>query len=140
MNHPDIVRAFFGLNHRFNLLVSESIRHLNIPADTRADWFMSYMPRIQNTIEMIILKTESVPHIFSCTHSYPNLRSIILKNNYEFIAKLNVENCSALGAIISCLNLLRIYNAWAIDDENEQMIPLFATEPIDRDFDTKVCD
>lgn len=141
INQPDIVYTFFGLNNRFNLLVTESVRHFTIPIDTEADWFAESMSHIQNAIEMIILQVESVPRVFSCTHSYPSLRSVILKSNYQFIAKLNVEHCSALGAIISCLNLLRIYSVWVAENGYEQTIPLFEAERIDEhSVDWKVCD
>src|ERR1700722_33107 len=116
MIQADIVHAFFGLNCRFNSIVMECIRHFKISEKTPADWFVKYMPWIQNAIEIISLNINSVPYVFSCTYSYQNLRSVILKNRYNATIKLNIENYAVLDAVVSCLDLLRICGAWKMNN------------------------
>jgi hypothetical protein len=137
MSHIDIVRTFFGLNQRFNSLSLESIRQFKVFDDTPLTWFIEYMARIENAIEIISLGVKSVPYVFSCHHSYPNLRSIIVKHEYSFSAKLNVERCSSLGAIISCLNLLRIFSNWTTKES--EITSLFEMDSIERTSDARVC-
>jgi hypothetical protein len=86
---------------------------------------------------MIILDVKLIPNVFSYNHSYPNLRSIIVKHQYSFRVKLNVERCSGLGAIISCLNLLRIFSTWTTKDW--EITPLFETDSVKRTSNARVC-
>jgi hypothetical protein len=137
MNHNDIVQAFFGLNQRLNLLTSESVRKFQVLDDTPLTWYVEYLTRIENAIEMIILDVKLIPNVFSYNHSYPNLRSIIVKHQYSFRVKLNVERCSGLGAIISCLNLLRIFSTWTTKDW--EITPLFETDSVKRTSNARVC-
>jgi len=137
MNHTDIVRTFFGLNQRFNSLTFECVRQFQVLDDTSLTWYVEYMARIENVIEMISLGVKSIPNVFSCNHSYPNLRSIIVKHQFSFNVKLNVERCSGLGAIISCLNLLRIFSTWTMREF--EITQLFETDSIARTSNSRVC-
>jgi hypothetical protein len=117
LSWSDLFQALYGLNRRFNSIVLESVRHYMLPKDTPLDWCLKYMPRIENVIETIRVDIKLLPHLFSCTSSYRNLRSIILKFSHRITVELDVEQCSALNGIISCLNLLRRCNILTVVEE-----------------------
>ncbi len=137
MNHTDIVWSFFDLNQRFNSLIFECVRQFQVLDDTPLTWYVEYLTRIENAIEMICLGVKSIPNVFSCDNSYPNLRSIIVKQQFSFSVKLNVEHRSGLGAIISCLNLLRIFSNWTM--KYFEITPLFGIDSVERTSNTRVC-
>lgn len=137
MKHPDIVQTFFDLNQRFNSLTFEFVRQLKVLVETPLNWYVEYLPKIQNAIETISLDVELISRVFSCNHSYPNLRFIILNDRSSFNVKLNVEHCSGLAAVISCLNLLRICYIWTT--EGLDITPLFKTDYIEYSPKAQVC-
>lgn len=137
MPRIDLVSSFRGLNQRFDQLIFDEVRRLSLPRTTPVTWFMEHMKHIERAIETITLDPKLVPRAFSCTHSYPNLRTVILKNGPDFTLKLKVDDCSALGAIISCMDLLRAYSSWT--DENGYIAPLFETDTVPNSTTFQVC-
>jgi hypothetical protein len=115
MNHIDIVRAFIGLNQRFNALTFECVRQFEVLDTVPPTWYVENMAYIEHAIELINLPFKTIPKIFLRNNSLPNLRSIIIKRSTSFTVKLNVEHCSSVGAIVSCLNLLRSFCIWTQD-------------------------
>ncbi|CAF3670682.1 unnamed protein product [Rotaria sp. Silwood1] len=119
LSSPDFVQAFFGLNRRFNTIVLESARYFSFPSNIARKWLINSMPYIENVIETISLETTSVPNIFPCTYLFLNLRTIILKYSSSCTVELNVERHSAIGAIISCMNILRLCKMLPLDEANK---------------------
>ena len=137
LQQTDLVRAFRGLNRRFDQLVFDHIRRFTVPRSTPMLWFIEQMKHVEHAIETITLDLELVPRVFSCTYSYPNLRSVILKNYSHFTLSLKVDDCCALAAIISSVDLLRSYSTWM--NEVGESISFFGTDSMERTADNQVC-
>jgi hypothetical protein len=137
MNQSDIVRAFFNLNRRIDLIVLECVRYLNLRKDTEFIWFVEHIPYIGSKIEMVTCNVESVLHLFSSTHSYPNLHTVTLWSQL-FHVTLNVEDCSPLNIIISCLNILRLCDFWRKDNFEHPL--LLRSSIMMKSHNYKVCE
>jgi hypothetical protein len=136
MKQSDIVRAFFNLNQRIDLIVLECIRYLNLCKDTEFIWFVEHIPCIGNQIKTVRCNVESVPDLFSSTHLYSNLHTVILHSE-SFDVCLNVENCSPLNIIISCLNILQLCDFWKKSNFEH---PLLLRISIRMESHEKVCE
>ena len=136
MNQSDVVRAFFKLNQRFDSIVRDHVRYLNVRKDTQLTRLVEHIPHIGNKIEKITCNVESVLDLFSPTYSYSNLHTVILWGRL-FHVTLNVRDSSPLAIIISCLNILRLCDFWLEDDFEH---PLLLKRSIAMETcDEKVC-
>lgn len=115
----DLVRAFYGLNHRFNLIVCELARHFTIYKDTSEIEFDNYKPHIRNVVEKFCFDAQLLPQIFQSTYSYSNLRSVVLRYADFIAVDMNVNCDSAKSTIHSCLDVLRICNILPVDWNND---------------------
>ncbi len=120
MSSSDLVQAFYGLNHRFNLIVYQSVRHFTISKDTNEKMFDELKPNIKKMIEKICIDAHLLPYVFLSTCSYSNLRSVVLRFANVATVDLHVDCDSAKCTIQSCLNILRVCNILPVDwiDDN----------------------
>ncbi|CAF1430312.1 unnamed protein product, partial [Rotaria sordida] len=122
LNSPDLVQAFLGLNRRLNMIVFESTRHFNFSSKITRQWLLQSLPHVENFVETMFLDTHLIPTIFPCTYLFLNLRTIIIKYSSPFTVELNVKNYSAIGAIVSCMNVLRICRMLPSDETNKFLL------------------
>ncbi|CAF4020500.1 unnamed protein product, partial [Rotaria sordida] len=122
LNSPDLVQAFLGLNRRLNMIVFESTRHFNFSSNITRQWLLQSLPHVENFVETMFLDTHLIPTIFPCTYLFLNLRTIIIKYSSPFTVELNVKNYSAIGAIVSCMNVLRICRMLPSDETNKFLL------------------
>ncbi len=111
MSSSDLLQAFYGLNHRFKLIVYQSARHFTISKDTNETMFAKLKPNIKKMIEKICIDAQLLPHIFLSTYSYSNRRSVVLRCANFTTVDLNVDCDSAKCTIQSCLDALRKYHS-----------------------------
>ncbi|CAF4041498.1 unnamed protein product [Rotaria sp. Silwood1] len=119
LSSPDLVQAFYGLNHRFNSIVIKSVRHFNIPNDTPSTSIIDCMSYISHFIEVIYFDVELLSKLSSSILLLSNLRSIFLHCSNKTTVKLNIQDPSNVDVVSSCLNILRLCNIYCQDDENE---------------------
>jgi len=120
MSSSDLLQAFYGLNHRFNLIVYQSVRHFTISKDTNEKMFDELKPNIKKMIEKICIDAQLLPYVFLSTCSYSNLRSVVLRFANFATVDLNVDCDSAKCTIQSCLDVFRVCNILPVDwiDDN----------------------
>ncbi len=111
MSSSDLLQAFYGLNHRFKLIVYQSARHFTISKDTNETMFAKLKPNIKKMIEKICIDAQLLSHVFLSTYSYSNLRSVVLHCANFTNFHLNVDCDSAKCTIQSCLDVLRKYES-----------------------------
>ncbi|CAF1430325.1 unnamed protein product [Rotaria sordida] len=132
LSSTDIIQAFSCLNRRFDELVQKFSHNFTFPHDTSPVWLIEHRSFIENIVESISLDIKLIPNIFSCTHSFCNLRTVILKCPNAFTVELYVSIFSALGAIISTLNILRLIDIWPSydydddDDDDDNDLSVFS--------------
>ncbi|CAF1204138.1 unnamed protein product [Adineta steineri] len=119
LNSSDYVHAFYGLNHRFNLIVSQSVHHFIISKDHSTTGFDENKSHINNAIEKICFDVELLPQVFLPTCHYFNLHSIVLRCSELVTVHLNVNCDSIKNAIRSCLDIFRICNIFSADSNND---------------------
>ena len=119
LTSPDLVQAFYGLNHRLNVIVCELVRYFTIPKETLGIAFNEYHPCIRNVIEKICFDIQLLSQIFPSTYYYSNLRSVVLKCSDFATVDLNVDCNCADNAIHSCLDVLQVCNILPTDWNND---------------------
>ena len=115
LSSSDLVRAFSGLNHRFDVMVGQSTRHFIVSEPTSITRFDDYPTRIRNAIETL----DFHPQISISSCSFPRLRSVVLRCSNFATVTLSVDCDSAQHAIHSCLDILRVCTILPADWNNE---------------------
>ena len=119
LSSPDLLQAFYGLNHRFNLMVRQSARRFTIPEDIPGTRLDEYTPEIRNAIERLCFDVQLLPQVFRAPHFYLSLHSVVLRcANFATVA-LTVDGNSAARVIHSCLDVLRACDILPIDWMND---------------------
>ncbi|CAF0992562.1 unnamed protein product [Adineta steineri] len=119
LNSSDYVHAFYGLNHRFNLIVTQSVHHFIISKDHSTIGFDKYKSHINNAIGKICFDVELLPQVFLPTYHYFNLHSIVLRCSELVTVHLNVNCDSIKNAIRSCLDIFCVCNIFSADSNND---------------------
>jgi hypothetical protein len=119
LSSPDLVHAFFGLNHRFDLIVCHLARHFTISENTLEIGFDRYKPDIINAIEKIRFDVQLLPQIFLSTHLYSSIHAVVLSCSNFVTVDLNVNCDSAKNTIDACLDVLQACQILPVDFDNE---------------------
>ena len=106
LSSPDLLHAFYGLNHRFDQLIYQSLHRFIIVDDPADDILEKSIIEFQHLIELISCDVGQARHMFSDRYSFANLRTLILRCPDHATVELSVDAESVTLAFQSCLNVL----------------------------------